>query len=321
LFGTEADRFLDWLAHIEQKPGELPHTHWLHISPYQGTGRSWIGQVLYRVWNPYVALGVNLPEMLEPGGFNVDLAGKLLAVVEEINEGGTKKWSHAENLKSELTRTHRKINDKNEKAVWEHNAMRLLAFTQHNTGLPITKEDRRLWVAKYPNKPKEPGYYRKLYGLLLDEDFIRAVSLYLLTRDISEFDPNITPEVTQAKRQAIDASQSDEDRAIEEVFEHWPGCAISNACLLEIFSLANNTPFNQRSFSAFMKHKTIFEKRVVTAKLPDKNKSSKYTVWLMSGKEGYERMTDAQIREDLQTGEISVDAEVASEFYQKHVGG
>lgn len=38
LWGADADPFLDWLAHVEQKPGELPHFGWLHISPLHGTG-------------------------------------------------------------------------------------------------------------------------------------------------------------------------------------------------------------------------------------------------------------------------------------------
>jgi hypothetical protein len=54
LFGADAPRFLDWLAHIEQMPGELPHTGWVHISPLQGTGRNWLSSALCRLWRGHV---------------------------------------------------------------------------------------------------------------------------------------------------------------------------------------------------------------------------------------------------------------------------
>ncbi|MDH6234642.1 hypothetical protein M2281_005262 [Mesorhizobium soli] len=51
LFPDEAERnvFLDWLAHLEQKPGVLPHYGWLHVADHTGTGRNWLASVLARV--------------------------------------------------------------------------------------------------------------------------------------------------------------------------------------------------------------------------------------------------------------------------------
>ena len=44
------NRFINWLAHIEQMPGELPQTTWLHIATKTGMGRNWLMSVLVRVW-------------------------------------------------------------------------------------------------------------------------------------------------------------------------------------------------------------------------------------------------------------------------------
>ncbi|WP_250495482.1 PriCT-2 domain-containing protein [Caballeronia sp. GAWG1-1] len=88
LFGEYADKFLDWLAHIEQKPGELPHYGWLHIARETGTGRNWIASVLSRLWKGYFAANVDLGALLE-SQFNGALAGKLMAQVDEIREGGS----------------------------------------------------------------------------------------------------------------------------------------------------------------------------------------------------------------------------------------
>jgi primase-polymerase (primpol)-like protein len=73
LFGDDAARFLDWLAHIEQRPGELPHHGWLHISPEHGTGRNWLASVLARLWKGHVAANFDLSGMLRTG-FNGALA-------------------------------------------------------------------------------------------------------------------------------------------------------------------------------------------------------------------------------------------------------
>jgi hypothetical protein len=103
LFGADAPRFLDWLAHIEQMPGELPHTGWVHVSPMQGTGRNWLSSVLCRVWRGYVSPNFDLAGTLA-SGFNGRLSHKLLAVVDEIDEGGSDaKWGNAEALKNLVT--------------------------------------------------------------------------------------------------------------------------------------------------------------------------------------------------------------------------
>jgi hypothetical protein len=114
LFGADAPRFLDWLAHIEQNPGVLPHSGWVHVSPSQGTGRNWLASVLCRLWRGYVAPSFDLAGTLN-SGFNGRLSHKLLAVVDEIDEGGSEaKWGNAEALKSLVTAEARAINSE----VW-----------------------------------------------------------------------------------------------------------------------------------------------------------------------------------------------------------
>lgn len=61
---TERNTFLDWLAHLEQAPGELPHYGWLHVAHHTGCGRNWLASVLSRVWRAYVA-NVDLPTLLD----------------------------------------------------------------------------------------------------------------------------------------------------------------------------------------------------------------------------------------------------------------
>lgn len=57
LFGAAAPRFLDWLAHTEQWPGERPDRGWLHVSDARSTGRTWLIRVLEAVWPGRVGVG------------------------------------------------------------------------------------------------------------------------------------------------------------------------------------------------------------------------------------------------------------------------
>ena len=74
-------RFVAWLAHIEQRPEQLPHHGYLMFTETFGVGRNWLASVLTRVWRGEVAPSVNLPALID-SGFNGTLAGRRLAIVD-----------------------------------------------------------------------------------------------------------------------------------------------------------------------------------------------------------------------------------------------
>ncbi len=231
LFSVDAPRFLDWLAHIEQCPGILPHTGWVHISPMQGTGRNWIASVLCRLWSGYVATSFDLAGTLRTG-FNGPLSQKLLAVVDEINEGGTDgRWESAETLKSLITSEHRHINPKYGHQRLEYNACRWLIFSNHTSALPITERDRRFNIVRNENPPMPPQYYAQLYAALKDPGFIAGVAELLRTRDISTFNPGAHAVMNDAKREMVAASRSDVDDLIAHLVADHPADVIANSTL------------------------------------------------------------------------------------------
>ena len=76
--------FLDYLAHIEQRPGEKAGYGWLMVTDeVQGIGRNWMTGVLARVWASYTATDFNLIGAIKDG-FTGRLSRKLLVVVNEI---------------------------------------------------------------------------------------------------------------------------------------------------------------------------------------------------------------------------------------------
>jgi len=236
LFSADAPRFLDWLAHIEQHPGELPHTGWVHISPSQGTGRNWLASVLCRLWSGYVAASFDLAGTLRTG-FNGPLSQKLLAVVDEINEGGTDgRWENAETLKSLITSEHRHINPKYGHQRLEYNACRWLIFSNHTSALPLTERDRRFNIIRNENPPMPAQYYVQLYATLKDPGFIAGVAELLRTRDILAFNPGAHALMNDAKKEMVAASRSDADDIVAHLVAEHPADVIANSTLGTILS-------------------------------------------------------------------------------------
>jgi Family of unknown function (DUF5906) len=236
LFGADADRFLDWLAHIEQHPGELPHTAWLHISMTHGKGRNWLANVLCRVWQGHVANNFNLTRMLNTG-FDGRLSKKLLVIVDEIHEGGSNaRWDSSETIKQMITLEHREINPKYGYPVVEWNAARWLMFSNHLSAIPLDDQDRRFEVVKHEGARMPDGYYEQLWGAIKEPGFIAGVAQNLLNRDIRHFKPGAHAVMTEAKREMVGSSKSEADDIVAGLIETHPADVITNRALGEMLT-------------------------------------------------------------------------------------
>lgn len=243
LFGADAPRFLDWLAHIEQRPGDLPHTGWVHISPMHGTGRNWLTSLFVNIWRGHVAASFDLAGTLK-NGYNGNLSMKLLAIVDEINEGGSAaRWENAEVLKSIVTPAYRPINPKFGYQRMEYNCARWLIFSNHVSALPLAEGDRRFNVVSNNYPPMPEGYYKQLYGALSDRGFIEAVAWFLKSRDIAGFNPGAHAVLNEAKRDLIGASRTEADDVLQELIESHPADIIANSTLA---GLLTGQPFGAK---------------------------------------------------------------------------
>lgn len=237
LFGDRADDFLDWLAHIEQQPGVLPHTAWLHISSHTGTGRNAMSAILARLFAGHAATSVDLVHILE-SGFNERLSRKVLAVVDEIREGGAGQWKHAENLKQMITAESRNINTKYGRQSLEHNACRFLMFSNHRAAIPLDDSDRRMEVVICDEAPKGGDYYSRLYGAVNDPEFIGAVAKWLGERDLSKFNPGKHAKKTAAKAQVVSTSTSSEVSALQDFNKHYPLELVTSKRLAQVAGMS-----------------------------------------------------------------------------------
>ena len=208
LFGDRTEDFLNWFAHIEQFPGDLPHTAWLHVASHLGLGRNWLAGVAVRLWPGEVASNYDLANNLD-GGFNGQLSHKRLIIVDEIRASGGAGHKLEQRLKSIITEEQRHINPKYGHQSVEYNCARWLLLSNHRSAIPMQENDRRYEVAITDTLPEDAWYYTDLYTSLGDQDFILSVLTYLRSRDISAFNPGARAKLTSAKRQAVRASGTD----------------------------------------------------------------------------------------------------------------
>jgi hypothetical protein len=207
LFGDRAGEFLDWLAHIEQHPGQLVHRVWLHVSDYQGTGRNLMACFLARVWARHVALCVDIKTMAGDG-FNGHLGGKLLAVIDEIREGGNERWAHAEAFKQAVTAAEVRIKPKYGRESIEFNCKRWLIFSNHRDCIPLDEGDRRIEVVINPCRPHDVAYYARLAAAMEDPAVASAFGAFLAERDLRAFQPGAHARFTEDKDDVLRQSRS-----------------------------------------------------------------------------------------------------------------
>ncbi len=224
---AERERFFNWLAHIEQKPGELPHYGYIMVALVQGVGRNWMAAMLALVWRGHVALDFDLRQTLT-SGFNGRLSRKFLAVVDEINEGKqSDQWPHAEKLKAMVTTTERYINPKFGFEYAEVNCCRWLLFSNHTSAIPLGDADRRWQVIRNPGEPGPGWYYEGLYKRLDSPQFIAAVREWLRRRDLSAFNPGERPTMNDAKREMVEAARSADAERAADLVATWPADVIT----------------------------------------------------------------------------------------------
>jgi len=230
--GSERAEFEQWLAHIAQKPGELPHRFYLMIAKHQGVGRNWITCVLARVFRGYVAADLSISKLLT-GGFTGRLGRKVLVTVDEAKEGTTgNKYQKADALKQMITTDVREVNPKYGVPSVQYNCARWLMLSNHEDAIPLDKMDRRCVVIRNPDKPRDAEYYTRIYAAIHDPKFIGAVWEYLRTLDISGFNAQKPAALTESKRSVITAMESETAKAVRQFFSEWPGKLVDRETLV-----------------------------------------------------------------------------------------
>lgn len=218
---NERGDLLDWLAHAVQEPAIRPHHHFLLVTAQQGTGRSWIAEVLRRLWGERHAGECDLHRLMNDE-FNSALSGKIVMAIQEVKAPADERYSHRERLKSLLTDSVLTVNEKHEPRWTERFCARFLMFTNRDDALPLSETDRRVYAVRCADTQRSAAYYSQLYARLADRQFLAAVWHALASRNLSLFNPGRRAPLTQMKQQMISAGRSDEQQTAVEFVQACP---------------------------------------------------------------------------------------------------
>jgi len=252
LFGPRSNEFLNWLAHLEQYPGVLRHTAWLHVSTKHGRGRNWLLGLLARVWPGQTAACFDLGSYLRTG-FNGELSRKIFAYVDEIKAQTTdRKWDESNRLRELVNQEFRLINGKYERQHIEMNSCAWVVCSNHRNALAIDDDDRRWECVLMPDsKPaKSSEYYEMLYRLRENPAMVESVAAWLRSRDISKFNPGRHAKRDQSKTKVINSLRTEVDIIVADIAESWPNDVITPNQLKKEFGLEAFTALGSSHFAA-----------------------------------------------------------------------
>ena len=176
--------FINWMAHIIQKPDIKTEVAVVLFSSVEGIGKNIIWDVFAKLLEGYETRFRDTSSLTQK--FNSDMMGKLFVIGDEIK---ARAQEVADELKDIITRREEIIEFKG-KDQFKLTDYKNYAFTTNNENVfKTTKSDRRYFMVEAPEEKKEAEHYKKLVDLLHDEETLKHLHYYFKNKDISMFSP------------------------------------------------------------------------------------------------------------------------------------
>lgn len=182
-----------WLAHLVQKPGELPETA-LVLLGKQGTGKSFFTESIGRLVGRHYLSVTSMAQVT--GRFNGHLAHVLLLNANEATWGGNKAEEGA--LKSMITDAWTPIEFKGKDVIKLANYKRLVVCSNNQWAVPQDADDRRFLILDVSDAHKEDVVYFGNIATQLNAGGYEALMHDLANEDLSNFDPRRLPRTAGA---------------------------------------------------------------------------------------------------------------------------
>ncbi|EPB8850007.1 primase-helicase family protein [Escherichia coli] len=230
LNGEKVEIVHDFIAHMLQKPQELPEFGIIHYTNgTQGVGRSTMFKVIAKLLGKHAGQGNSLDQM-KAEGWGDDWAGKVALFQDEAIASNKERYQTMDWLKQRINEEVRNLNMKGGKKVSEWNACRWFIASNNSTPLPLDRQDRRFlciyhdkgtYASVYGEKAKEE-LFAAVYALMRDPEGINAIGWYYHNRDISNFDPFRTPEFDEDKERIASSNESLEEKDLRHLIDNYP---------------------------------------------------------------------------------------------------
>ena len=188
----------NWMAHLVQKPAELPGVALVLIGD-QGTGKGSFVAPLGEILGQHYQHATQMDKVL--GRFNMHMAHALLVFCDEIVWGGNKKDEGA--LKGLVTEHDRLVEAKFQNPITLPSYLRLIFATNEAWAVPTGEKERRWCVLKVNNNHiQDTAYFGALKNELANGGS-EALLDQLLSRDITSFNVRKAPKTDGLLEQKI----------------------------------------------------------------------------------------------------------------------
>ena len=214
---------LNWYAHIIQNPFRKTDVM-IILYGVEGTGKSCLGEELMRKIIGEDKVYVNSKVDAIFGRFS-NLEGKLFVV---FNEGESKDtFKYFNTIKDHITR---KTTQLEKKGIMPYKITSLenyMMTTNQLTSMPITQTDRRFMASKTnPAIANDKEYFDNLYDDFDNKDVIKAFYDFMMSRDISNFNPikdrpqtDLFTEMQRASLTSTDLFLINLEKELDAIFE------------------------------------------------------------------------------------------------------
>jgi hypothetical protein len=228
LFPLAEDRVmvLNWMAWLLQNLATKPKHALLIQGDAQGTGKSYIVEMLGRILNPRNVSNINQTDL--HGDFNGWAQHSKLLVIEELR--AIDKTEVANKLHPLITQEMISVNEKNLPRRDVENCFGIFAMSNHEAALNLDDTDRRYLVINTKatprygkNTPASAAYYTNLYvNKLNDPAAIAAVAYQLKNWDCGEYSGAAAAPATSAKASMTAAGRSELEVWMDDNRDEFP---------------------------------------------------------------------------------------------------
>ena len=202
----DRDYFMRFLAFTVQSPERRALWSPVIIAD-QGVGKTIIFKIMRRIMGHDNARAITSSKELSEFGtkFNSYMSGKTLICIDEMKSN---KWDIMDVIKTMITEEYQTVEHKYGQVGEEQIFANFICFSNNDTPIKITKDDRRFWVHKVEAERKANEYYTMLHDWA-DTDGPMHLRQFLLDIEIDVKEFMGLPRPSESKDELIIASQDD----------------------------------------------------------------------------------------------------------------
>lgn len=212
---------LQWMAHNVQRPGVKILWSPILIG-VEGDGKTTIGNILTAAMGRMNVRNVSQEALFSD--FNSWAEGACVRVMDEIRVPGERRTAAMNKLKPVITNPTVEVVKKGKDGREVLNVTNYIAMSNHEDALALTENDRRWMVMRTRFKSKAQLHAettREWWGAIKDayEKHPEVIRGWLMSIDLSDFNPNFGPDANEEKIAMIEATRSPAEIDIREAID------------------------------------------------------------------------------------------------------